>query len=155
MARRRDQIDLLMEAWAKKRRELVGIRHPLTAREYLGAVRCTLGARRDLHHGGRSGKVDQHWPEFPYTGDLFWVNLAVRRMTPTLAEICDWHWTLEVPRDKRRRADLMGISPDQYWKRVARAKEFVAGAIAISSENDATLLAKIGGISRIRVTTDT
>jgi len=146
VARRRDQIDLLLEAWATRRRELVGIRHPLTAREYLGAVKCTLGARRDLHHGSRSGKVEQAWPEFPYTGDLYLVNLAVKRMPPTLAEIVDWHWTLAVPRDKRLRADLMGISPDQYWKRVARAKEFVAGALAVASENDATFLTARRGI---------
>jgi hypothetical protein len=141
MAKRRDQIDLLMDDWAQRRRELVGIRHPLTASEYLGAVRCTLGARRDLHHGSRSGKVDQAWPEYPYQGDLYVVNMAIKRMPATLAEICDWHWTLDRPRDKRMRADLMGISPDQYWKRVARAKEFVAGALAVAEnfQNVATL----------------
>jgi hypothetical protein len=141
LAKRRDEIDLLMESWARVRREMVGIRHPLTAREYLGPLKCTLGARRDLHHGSRSGKIDQAWPEFPYRGTLFVVNRAVKAMPPTLAEVVDWHWTLSVPRDKRMRADLMGISPDQYWKRVARAKEFVAGALAVSEnlDNDATL----------------
>jgi len=132
MARKRDQIDLLMDQWAKVRRELVGLKHPLTAAEYIGPLRCTLGQRRDLHAGARStGRVEQNWPEYPYTGDLFVINVAVKRMPPTLAEICDWHWTLQVPRDRRLRADLMGISRDQYWKRVSRAKEFVAGALAV------------------------
>lgn len=146
MGKRRDEIDLLLEAWAKRRRELLGIRHPLTAADYLGAPRCTLSARRDLHHGSRSNKLEQHWPEFPYTGTLFLVNLAVKRMKPTMVEIVDWHWTLEVPRDRRIRADLMGISPTHYWSRVGRAKEFVAGVLAgiesVRSESGAR-----GGIS--------
>lgn len=130
MGKRRDEIDLLLESWARRRREVLGIRHPLTARDYLGAVKCTLGERRDLHHGARSNRVEQHWPEFPYTGDLHLVNIAVKAMAPALREIVDWHWTLEVPRDRRLRADLMGLSPNQYWSRVARAKHFVAGALA-------------------------
>lgn len=129
MGKRRDEIDLLLESWAKRRREMLGIRHPLTASEYLGNPRCTLGARRDLHHGSKTNKLDQAWPEFPYTGTLFLVNLAVKRMNPTMRELVDWHWTLEVPRDRRLRADMMGISPSQYWSRVGRAREFVAGVL--------------------------
>lgn len=146
MARKRDQIDLMLESWARRRREVIGIRHPLTAAEYLGAVRCTLGQRRDLHHGARTNVAVQHWPEFPYTHELFLVNLAVKAMSPTLREIVDWHWTLETPRDRRLRADLMGISPNQYWNRVARAKEFVAGALSVSP-NVATLSPVSGGKS--------
>jgi hypothetical protein len=130
--RARDEIDLLLEAWARRRREVLGITHPLSASAYLGAVRCTLAERRDLHHGSRSTKVEQAWPEFPYTGDLFLVNRAIKRMNPTLGEIVDWHWTLEVPRDRRRRADLMGISRAEYYSRVARAKDFIAGALAMA-----------------------
>lgn len=146
MGKKRDEIDLLLEAWAQKRRELLGIRHPLTASEYLGNPRCTLGARRDLHHGARSNRLEQHWPEFPFTGTLFLVNLAVKRMKPTGREIIDWHWTLEVPRDRRLRADLMGISPTHYWSRVARAKEFVAGYLA-SAEGVRTESPQDRGIS--------
>ena len=131
MGRRRDEIDLLLESWARKRREVLGIRHPLTARDYLGHPRCTLAARRDLHAGSRSNTLDQHWPEYPYTGDLALVNTAVKQMNPTLREIIDWNWTLEVPRDRRMRADLMGISPRSYWERVKHAKSFIAGALAI------------------------
>lgn len=128
----KDAIDALLEKWARIRRELVGIRHPLTAAEYLGSPRCTLAARRDLHEGATSkGRVEQKWPEFPYRDDMAVVNLAVKSSSPTLQEIFDWHWTLEVPRDKRKRADLMGISADVYWKRVARAKERVAGAMSV------------------------
>jgi len=131
MGRPRDEIDALLEDWAKRRREMLGIRHPLTAREYIGAVKCTLGARRDLHHGSTTGKVEQHWPEFPYVGELAMVNEAIKRASPTLKEIYDWHWTLEVPRDKRLRAQLMGLSPTMYWERVKVAKERIRGAMAI------------------------
>lgn len=132
MGRKRDKVDLLLEAWARRRREVLGIRHPLTASEYLGAVRCTLGDRRDLHHGSRSNRLDQAWPEFPYTGTLYLVNLAVKAMSPSLREVVDWHWTLEVPRDRRIRAGLMGISPRAYWDRVSRAHHFISGALAMS-----------------------
>ena len=146
MGKGRDEIDLLLEAWARRRREVLGIKHPLTASEYLGSPRCTLGARRDLHHGARSNRLEQHWPEFPYTGTLFLVNLAVKRMKPTMSEIVDWHWTLEVPRDRRLRADLMGISPTQYWSRVGRAREFVAGVL-VGLENVRTQTEARTGIS--------
>lgn len=130
MARRRDAIDLLMESWARVRRQLLGIHKPLTAREYLGSPRCTLASRRDLHAGARSeGRIEQHWPEFPFTGDLFIVNWAVKRMPDDLRQICDWHWTLEQPRDRRQRAELMGISKTVYWERVGRAKDRVAGVL--------------------------
>jgi hypothetical protein len=132
MGRGRDQIDRLCDEWARVRRELIGLRQPVSAKGYLGAVHCTLGQRRDLHAGARSrGRVEQHFPEVYLPGNEQLVNTAFHRMSPTLAEIMDWHYVLEMPRDKRKRADLMGISPQQYWDRVKRAKTFIEGAVAI------------------------
>ena len=132
MARNRDQIDQMCEEWARVRRELLGIRHPLKASDYLGPMRSTLGQRRDLHAGARSpGRVDQHFPEVYRPGNQQLVNMAFHRMPPCLAEVMDWHYVLEVPRDKRLRADLMGLSPRVYWERVKRAKTFIEGAVAV------------------------
>jgi hypothetical protein len=95
-------------------------------------MRCTLAARRDLHHGSSSGRVEQRWPEFPYShGTDEWViNQAFKRMSEPLAEIVVAHWVVLEPRDKGIRAELMGLSRRVYWDRVARAREFVAGVLA-------------------------
>lgn len=131
MGRGRDQIDHLCEEWAHTRREVVGIREPLRACDYLGAVYSTLGPRRDLHAGSRSiSHVVQHFPEV-YRGNAALVNTAFHRMPPSLKEIMDWHFTLTHPRSKTLRADLMGVSLRVYWERVNRAKCFVEGALAV------------------------
>jgi len=130
--KRRELVDILLEAWARERRELLGLRHPLSAREYIGPLRCTLSARRDLHAGARSeGRRVEHWPEFPYTGDLALVNLVVKATPEPLRSIYDWHWTLERPKDKRQRAELVGLSSTVYWHRVGFCRERVLGALAV------------------------
>jgi hypothetical protein len=149
VTRQRDEIDLLLEAWARRRREVVGIRHPLKASEYLGPLKCTLGQRRDLHAGATTNFADQAWPEFPYTGDLALVNEAVKRSPPTLREFFDWHWTLETPRDKRKRADLMGLSTRTYWERVKFCKVYVSGALAIVES--VRTLSPVGSATTCRV----
>lgn len=132
MARGRDAIDALCDQWAVVRRELIGLRDPVHSSDYLGAVRSTLGQRRDLHAGSRSaGRVEQHFPEV-YLGDALAVNRAFQAMSPTLREIMDWHYTLTHPRAKGLRADLMGVSLRVYWERVNRAKCFVEGALAMN-----------------------
>ena len=131
MARGPDRIDRVIEEWAHTRRELLGLSEPMTAAGYLGAVRCTLAARRDLHHGATSGRSEQHFPEVYAPGTQQLVNVAFHRMSPTLREILDVHYVVQAPRDKRLRADLMGISRNQYWDRVRHAKLFIEGALAI------------------------
>jgi hypothetical protein len=131
MVRRRDAIDQLCYSWARVRRQLLGLSTPLQAREYIGAIRSTLGQRRDLHAGARSpGRVEQHFPEV-YVGDIATVNAAYWRMPPVLKETMDWHYVLQEPRSKTVRADLLGISVREYWLRVQRAKTFVEGAFSI------------------------
>ena len=130
MARGRDQIDLVCEEWARQRRQLLGLREPALASEYLGAVRSTLGGKRGV--SARSvGRVDQFFPEVYPRGDATVVNVAFHRMAPSLQEIMDVHYAIERPRDKKLRAELMGISRNVYWDRVSRAKCFVDGALSI------------------------
>lgn len=124
----RDRTDLVIDSWAKVRRELLGYESP---RQYLGSVRCTLAARRDLHHGQRSQKVEQHWPEFPYRGDAALVNEVFKRLPESLQEIMDAHYVATTPRSKSLRADLMGLSVRVYWERVNRVRAAVDGALAI------------------------
>lgn len=128
---RDDAIDRVCQQWARIRRQLLGLREPLLASEYLGAVRSTLGQRRDLHAGARSpGRVEQHFPEV-YRDESAVVQAAFRRMRPDLREIMDVHYCVESPRSKSVRADLLGISVREYWLRVARAKAYVEGAFAV------------------------
>ncbi len=158
MGRREDQIDVACKAWAVHRRQLLGLSMPSTSRGYVGALRCTLAARRDLHAGAKSNFANQqHWPEFPYPpGDPSLVNTVFKRMPEALQEIMDVHFTVLEPRDKRIRADLLGLSLNVYWDRVARAKERVAGAFdlraEVSRESVSTLSDDFRGISAMRAT---
>jgi hypothetical protein len=132
MARRgRDRIDKICDEWGAIRRELLGYATPKLAKDQLGAVRCTLAARRDLHHGGKSGRVEQHFPEYPFRGDAAVVNAVYKRLAEPLQEIMDAHYTATTPRSKTVRADLMGLSVRVYWERVNRVRAAVDGALAI------------------------
>lgn len=127
----RDRIDLLCDAWGAVRRELMGYALPALAKDQLGAVRCTLAARRDLHHGARSGKVEQQFPEYPFRGDTAIVNTVFKRLPETLQEIMDAHYTATTPRSKSQRAELMGLSVRAYWDRVNQARAAIEGGLAI------------------------
>jgi hypothetical protein len=95
-------------------------------------MHCTLGARRDLHHGARStGRVEQHFPEVYPPGIPTLVNAVFKQMPEPLQDVMRWHYVLEVPRSRSLRARLMGMSPRVYWERVGRAKGFVGGALAV------------------------
>ena len=150
MVRRLDAVDIACEEWADQMREMFGLRDPRRARDYVGAIRCTLAARRDLHHGARSSKPDQRWPEFPFSGRSAVVNVVYKRLPESLQEILVAHYVATSPRSKGLRADLMGISPREYWLRVARAKAAVDGGLAIV-ESVCTLSASTDGKTPIRV----
>lgn len=128
---RRDAADAACEEWAIPMRELLGLTLPLLASGYIGSLRCTLAARRDLHHGSRSTKVVQHWPEFPFRGRAALVHAVYQRSPEPLQEILVAHYCVTTPRSKGLRADLMGLSTRQYWERVGRAKASVHGALAL------------------------
>ena len=126
---RRDRIDLACEQWAQVMRELYGIREP---RGFLGPMRCTLGARRDLHHGARSGIVDQRWPEFPFERappEAQVVHRAWQCMDESLREILVANW-VPVGVSRSIRAELMGLSRRNYYDRLNAAKQFLNGYFA-------------------------
>lgn len=148
MTRRGDVVDAACEEWAIAVRRFENPRLP---KEYVGSLRCTLAARRDLHHGGRTGKVEQHWPEYPFQGRAAAVNVVYKRLSDPLQEILIAHYVALTPRSKSLRADLMGLSVRLYWERVGRAKSAVSGALAIL-ETVRTVSASGDGISLMRVT---
>jgi hypothetical protein len=151
---RRDHIDLLIDEWAAIRREIVGKKLPLRSADYLGAPRCSIGNIRDLHAGSRSdGAFNQRWPPFPYerSQNATMINFMFQAMSPTLKEIMDWHWVRTAPRDKRLRAELMGISRTKYWERVDRVKCYIQGGIAVV-DCVRTVSPENGGINTIRAT---
>ena len=134
MARKDDSIDILFRRWAVTKRQILGLdpmdADPIDATkggkclpsEYLGAVRCTLSERRDLHAGSRSNVVSQHFPEV-FTGTSFEVNRAVKHMSPTLQEIVDYHYVRPAP--IKVKVHRLGVSWKTYWDRVQRAKTFL------------------------------
>ena len=128
--RRNDRIGLACQQWARVMRELTGITQP---RDLLGAPRCTLAARRDLHHGSKSEKLDQNWPAFPFeraSVDAWLVHRAYKAMRPELKEILLMDWVpLGCPRDLR--AGLLGLSRKAYYERVGQARAAVETVFAL------------------------
>jgi hypothetical protein len=135
MPARPDAIDQACEEWARVIRELYGITDPRLSSGFLGPVRCTLAARRDLHHGGRSGRVEQQWPAFPFENAsprAQVVHRASQRMSEPLRTILVAHYVPLVPRSRAVRAELLGLGRRVYFERVARVKAFIEGALAAS-----------------------
>jgi hypothetical protein len=128
MARRRgdDPVESLCRAWGRTRRKLLGLEDPLEAREYIGAPRSTLGARRDLHAGARSpGKIEQHFPEVYPDEDQRLVNSAFHAMPERLKMVMDIHYCAHSDVDTK--ADFFCISVQTYWQRVRDVRAFVEG----------------------------
>jgi hypothetical protein len=121
--RRRDWIDLAIEEWSRQRRRIVGIENPLTAREFLGPVRCTLGNRRGLHGKG-NGRWDQPYPEL-YTGHTVRaVNAAYWASSPGRKWILDVHYV--IPGKPVEKARTLGLPRSTYFRLVNSARSFVA-----------------------------
>ena len=137
MAKGRDAVDLLCCQWADVRRQLLGIANPRQSRDFLGAVRCAIGNVKDFRDGaGSRTQREQHFPEV-YTGDAMLVNNAFKRMPPALRTMMDAHYVIDTPRDKRVRADLMGISAKKYWDGVRAAEVYVEGYLAAQQDRAA------------------
>lgn len=120
-------IDVICREWAKVRRQLLGVDEPVKASEYVGAVKCTLGQRRDLHAGARTNAVDQNWPEV-YVGEPRLVNEAYHAMRPELKVVMEVHYLAHAPSDVK--AEALYMSPDTYWRNVRDAQSFVEGWLA-------------------------
>ena len=122
--RRTDSIDLACRQWAQDRRKFLGLDEFRTAREMVGALKSTLGARRDLHAGSTStGRVEQHWPEVYSTDDSLRVAQAYQRARPELKAVLEVHYLARAPAEFK--AESLAMSVRAYWNRVAIAKAFV------------------------------
>jgi hypothetical protein len=122
-----EAIDNLCKQWGVIRRQLIGVDDPKLAKEYIGALRSTLGQRRDLHSGSKSNKLDIQWPEV-YTGDAALVNQAYHAMRPHLRVVMELHYAAKASADIK--ADFLCISIDKYWRDVCDVRAFVEGWLA-------------------------
>jgi hypothetical protein len=120
-------IDSVCREWGRTRRQLVGFDDPKLAKEYIGSLRSTLAARRDLHAGAKSTKLDIHWPEV-YEGRARQVNAAFKALNPYLRIVMDLQYAAKV--DPTVKADLLQISVRTYWLKVADVRQFVDGFLA-------------------------
>jgi hypothetical protein len=120
-------VDELIKEWGKVRRKLIGVDDPEKSKEFIGALRCTLAQRRDLHAGSRSNKIDQHWPEV-YEGDAQLVNQAFHRMRPALKVVMELHYCAHA--SVQRKADFLALSYDTYLREVNDVRAFVEGFLA-------------------------
>jgi hypothetical protein len=94
----------------------------LTAREFVGPLRCTLGNRRGLHGKG-NGRWDQPYPEL-YTGRLaIAVNAAYWASNPRRKLILDVHYVLPGQADDK--AQSIGVSRATYYRLVGSARSFI------------------------------
>jgi hypothetical protein len=131
---RNDRIDGLCREWAVTRRQLLGLDDPVLSRDYVGAMRSTLGQRRDLHAGAKSdGRVEQHFPEV-YIGAARLVNNAWRTMRPALKITMDVHYCARG--DANEKADFLCISRQTYWNRVRDVRTYVESRIDLAMDAD-------------------
>jgi hypothetical protein len=126
MGRRKvDAIDLACAEWARKRRLVKGLDQPQTARQFLGAIRCTLGQRRDLHAGARSeGQMVQEFPEVYEDAelDVHRAYMAAKQLTRVMMDV---HYV--AAGSPGYKADWLCISNQTYWRRVAIMKGYLEG----------------------------
>jgi hypothetical protein len=120
-------IDVICKEWGRVRRQLLGFDDPKLAKEYIGAMRCTLAERRDLHAGSRSTKLDIQWPEV-YEGRSRLVNAAFKSLDPYYKIIMDLHYAAHVAPTVK--ADMLSIDTRTYWRKVADVRQYVDGFLA-------------------------
>jgi hypothetical protein len=117
--------------WAVIKRQLLGVDDPKLAKEYIGALRSTLGQRRDLHAGSTSeGRVEQHWPEV-FEGDAAIVNQVYRAMNPHDKTVLELHYIARVPTYQKAWALAMSV-PTYYWH-LREVRGAVKGALLIGN----------------------
>jgi len=126
--RRKTSTDLALEEWARQRRRIVGVEHPLTAREYIGAVRSTLGSRADLHANSKSNRHTLALPEV-YVGALAQaVNRAYWASDPERKLVLDVHYV--VVGNPVEKVKAFGVSATVYFGLVREARSFVEGRLS-------------------------
>lgn len=129
MGRKRcDAIDLACQEWARARRKALGLDEARTAAEVLGPLRSTLGARRDLHAGAKSNRVEQHWPEVYGSEQALEVARAYAQMGELFRAMLDAHYVARAPIDDK--AAALAMSRAKYFSVLNMAKAFVEGWLA-------------------------
>jgi hypothetical protein len=127
--KRQDAIDVACQEWARARRKMLGLEDSRLSSEVIGPLRCTLGARRDLHAGAKSeGRVEQHWPEVYGSETALEVARAYRQMGEMLRSVLDAHYVARGPVDAK--ADALAMSRARYFSTLNMAKAFVEGWLA-------------------------
>jgi hypothetical protein len=122
-----DRVDQECREWGRVRRQLVGFDNPQLAKEYIGAMRCTLAERRDLHAGSKSTKLDIKWPEV-YEGNARLVNAAFKSLDPYGRIIMDLQYAARL--DLTVKADFLSVSVGTYLRQVSDVRQFVDGFLA-------------------------
>jgi hypothetical protein len=122
-----DRVDQECREWGRVRRQLVGFDDPKLAKEYIGALRCTLAERRDLHAGSKSTKLDIQWPEV-YEGNARLVNAAFKSLDPYSRIIMDLQYAARL--DLTVKADFLSVSVGTYLRQVSDVRQFVDGFLA-------------------------
>jgi hypothetical protein len=124
-----DEVDVACYQWAKGRRKQLGLDDPrmerAAAKEFIGALRSTLGQRRDLHSGATTTRSDIHCPEGYYEGTALAVHQAYKRMPPFPRAILETQYVIKAPAlDK---ASLMSMDVVTYYRHLNHAKGIVFG----------------------------
>lgn len=133
MARKQDAVDRACEQWAYVRREIDSGAFRESG-DWLGACRCTLAEKRDLHAGSTSsGRVVQHFPEV-HEDEALTVARALQHMRYSLREIIYAHYVVRAP--VKVKIERLGIGPRLYWDRLSRAKAFIDGWLAREKRDD-------------------
>jgi hypothetical protein len=126
--RREDGIDVICKIWGREKRRNLGIEDPKheerEAREFLGAIRSTLGARRDLHNARATstGRMDQHFPEV-FSEDAQPINRAYNKMNIKRRAIMDLQFVARA--SALEKAEAVSCSVPTYYALVREAKAFV------------------------------
>lgn len=125
--RRKTATDVALELWARERRRIVGVEHPLTAGEIVGAIRCALGTRRGGHGKGQA-RWTQPYPELYADKLARAVNAAYWAASPERKWILDVHYV--VPGDAKAKVKAAGLSTTVYFGLVREARSFVEGRLS-------------------------
>jgi hypothetical protein len=128
--RRQDLIDDWCDDWAKVRRQVLGIDlESLKPRERLGALSCTLGSVKEEGEGASYSQSSQNWPEV-YRGMALEVHKGFVMMSWEWRQIMDVHYVVRHEEIKvKQKAGFLGITQNDYWKRLAHLKIYLAGVL--------------------------
>ena len=125
-----DVIDGVCREWGIVRRQVTGVDDPRKAKDYIGALKCTLAQRRDMHAGSKTNFTEsQHWPEL-YTGDAIYVNEAFHSMRPFQRVVMEIHYCSRASAEEK--AEFLAVSMPAYWRYIQGVRAFIEGYLARS-----------------------